>query len=137
MRMTPACGAVDDREIVDRRHRRSLVGVHPGGARDSLGHLEPALDGEVCELSVPTEDGNLQHLPALLGSGCQRRSPDLLLVHDRGHREDVHLPAVFLRRQPCRRHRAELVEPHRKRQLVTGSGAPPPPLHLGCLPQLS
>ena len=73
-------------------------------------------------------------LAPMSGGGFQRRGPDVFLVDDRRHGEDVCLPGVVPGRQPCRRHRADLVEPDRQRQLVGRPGAAPPPLHVGGLP---
>ena len=69
-----------------------------------------------------------------MSGGFQRRGPDVFLIEDRRHGEDVCLPGVAPGRQPCSRHRADLVEPDRERHLVGRPGAAPPPLHVGGLP---
>ncbi len=134
MRTIRARHAIDDREPIDLRDRRALVGVHPCGARQLVGHRESTLDGEVRQRRVVLAHEHLECLAPMSGGGFQRRGPDVFLVDDRRHGEDVCLPGVVPGRQPCCRHRADLVEPDRERQLVGGPGAAPPPLHVGGLP---
>ena len=134
VRTIRACHAIDDREPIDLRDRRALVGVHPCGARQLVGHRESTLDGEARQRRVVLAHEHLECLAPMSGGGFQRRGPDVFLVDDRRHGEDVCLPGVAPGRQPCSRHRADLVEPDRERQLVGRPGAAPPPLHVGGLP---
>ncbi len=134
MRTIRACHAIDDRETIDLRDRRALVGVHPCGARQLVGHRESTLDGEVRQQRVGRAHEHLERLDPMSGGGFQRRGPDVFFIDDRRHGEDVCLPGVVPGRQPCSRHGADLVEPDRQRQLVGRSGAAPPPLHVGGLP---
>jgi hypothetical protein len=81
-------------------------GVHPCGARQLVGHRESTLDGEARQRRVVLAHGHLERLDPMSGGGVQRRGPDVFLVDDRRHGEDVCVPGVAPGRQPCSRHGA-------------------------------
>src|SRR5207253_6224449 len=76
VRTIRAGDAIDEREPVDLRDRRPLVGLHPCGPRQLVGHRESAPDGEVRQRRVALAH---EHLECALmpGGRLQGRSPDL------------------------------------------------------------
>jgi hypothetical protein len=66
---------IDDREPIDLRNRRALLGAHPCGARQLVGHRESTLDGEARQRRVVLAHEHVECLAPMSDCGFQRRGP--------------------------------------------------------------
>ena len=105
VRAIRACHAIDDREPVDRRDRRAMLGVHPCGARQLVRRRESTPEGEVRQRLVVRAHEHLECLARMSGGGFQRRGPDV---------SPRRRPTARRRRRPARRRPRPSARPPRR-----------------------
>src|SRR5919106_1747417 len=127
-------GAVDDSEPISwNGHDGSVLRVHPRDAGSIRSRYEPAPPEQCEQIVVVLAREHVQWGGRYRIGGVQESGPDLSEIDGARYDDRIPLPLAAPVRQHGRGDRADVVEPHRQRQLVRPAGPTPPPLDVGCL----